>query len=67
MIRGNPSTRAEGTSDSQLENIGGQEIIVSAYNDDRSKVILMDSTLLNNKYIDKNLKFVQNVVKWVGD
>jgi hypothetical protein len=67
MIRGNPSTRAEGTSDSQIENIGGQEIIVSAYNDDNSKVILMDSTLINNKYIDKNIKFVQNVVKYMGD
>jgi hypothetical protein len=66
MIRGNPSTRAEGTSDSQLENVGGQEIIVSAYSDGDSKVILMDSTLLNNKYLDKNLKFVQNVVKWMG-
>jgi hypothetical protein len=67
LIRGNPSTRAEGTSDSQLENIGGNEIIVSAYNDDNAKIILMDSTLLNNKYIDKNTKFVKNVINWMMD
>jgi len=67
LIRGNPSTRAEGTSDSQLENIGGNEIIVSAYNDDNAKIILMDSTLLNNKYIDKNTKFVKNIVNWMTD
>lgn len=67
MIRGNPSTRAVGTSDSQLENIGGKEIVVGGYNDDKAKVILMDSTLINNKYIDKNTKFVKNVIKWMGD
>lgn len=67
MIRGNPTTRTVSTFDMPVAEVEGREIIVGAFNEKTSRVILMDSTLVNNKYIRQNTRFVKNVIKWISE
>ena len=67
LIRGNPTTSTVGAFDMPVEGIEGSDITVGAYNDESMRIVLMDSTLLNNKYIPQNIKFVKNVINWVSE
>ncbi len=67
MIRGNPTTRTLGTTDMPVAGVEGSDIIVGAYNEESSRVVIMDSTLVNNKYIRENTRFVKNIIKWISE
>jgi len=66
LIRGNPSSELKYKLDDESSDLTGRNLIVGAYYDKTGRIILLDSTLFLDKYIDFNKKFVKNVITWLG-
>ena len=67
VLVGNPTSTANRFYEDPAEQMNGEEIVVSALNEENGRLLLVDSTMFTNEWIDLNTGFLKNVVNWVSE
>jgi hypothetical protein len=66
VIVGNPTSIANRFYEDPAEQMDGEEIVVSALNEEKGRLLLVDSTMFTNEWLDLNTGFLKNIVDWVS-
>jgi len=65
-VIGHATTEANTFDDNPNNRILGNSITVCGVCDDGGKLVLVDSTMFSNDWLEKNRVFAGNIMKWVG-
>jgi len=65
-IIGNNTIEANTFDDNPNNRLTGESITVCAVCDEGGKLVLVDSTIFSNDWLEKNNVFASNLLKWVG-
>lgn len=65
-IIGHATIEANTFDDNPANRMTGESITVCAVNDTGGKLVLIDSTIFSNEWLEKNNVFAGNLLRWVG-
>jgi len=64
VLVGNPTTHANQFQENPATQIDAENVVVGALNQDNGHVLVMDPTLFTNEWLEYNIPFLKNVLKW---
>lgn len=66
ILVGNPTTYSNQFQEQPATQIDADNVVVGAINEQNGRVLVMDSTVFTNEWLDHNIPFLKNIVKYVS-